>query len=271
VSIRWLIWSLLSPSQIILGLVILGGGLLAFGRERLGRRLAIVGGAGLLVFGLLPTSHVLLFPLEERFPAPVLPDEVDGIVLLTGAERPSASAARGEPQLNWAAGRYTSLLRLASRYPEVPIVVTGGPRLDPRFPVPGQTAVAEEILLAAGVAPMRLRFEEASRDTCDNAANVQRQVSPEAGSRWIVVTSALHVPRAVACFRAAGWEIIAQPADYHSALGDRGIGLFQVADNLQLLDMALHEWIGLAYYRLLGRTREWFPAPRIDLTGGGPA
>ena len=270
-SVRWLIWSLLSPSQILLGLSMAGGLLLAFGRERLGRRLAIVGGAGLLVFGLLPTSHVLLLPLEERFPAPVLPDEVNGIVLLTGAERPSASAAHGEPQLNWAAVRYTTLLRLASRYPEVPIVVTGGPRLDPQSPGPGQTAVAEQILRGVGVAPARLRFEEASRDTCDNAANVHRQVRPEEGSRWIVVTSALHVPRAVACFRATGWEIIAQPADYHSALGERGIGLFQMADNLQLLDMALHEWIGLGYYRLLGRTLEWFPAPRSDRTGGGPA
>ncbi len=38
-------------------------------------------------------------------------------------------------------------------------------------------------------------------------------------------------------------------------------GSFQIADNLVLLDLAMHEWIGLAYYRLTGRTREFFPAP----------
>jgi hypothetical protein len=42
-------------------------------------------------------------------------------------------------------------------------------------------------------------------------------------------------------------------------LGGWDAGTFQVADNLALLDAALHEWIGLVYYRVTGRTRELLP------------
>ena len=91
-------------------------------------------------------------------------------------------------------------------------------------------------------------------------------VQPRPGETWVVVTSAMHMPRTVACFRAAGWgDVIPYPTDFKVVLGDWDAGTVQVADNLALLDAALHEWIGLAYYRLTGRTQEWFPAPRRRL------
>lgn len=260
-SLRWLLWSLLSPSQVILGVTILGGLLLAFGRERAGRRLSIVGGVALLVFGLLPTSHYLVYPLESRFPQPTLPQRVTGIVLLSGAERPAASQEYGEPQLSWAAGRYTTALRLAVKYPEARLVFSGGPPVDPDTGRLGQTGVAKQILSSVGIDPARLAFEEASSDTCDNASNTKALVQPKQGETWVVVTSAIHMPRMIACFRAAGWDVIPAPADRHVVLGGWNAGSFQVTDNLALLDMALHEWVGLAYYRLTGRTRDLFPAP----------
>jgi uncharacterized SAM-binding protein YcdF (DUF218 family) len=72
------------------------------------------------------------------------------------------------------------------------------------------------------------------------------------------------MPRTIACFRAAGWpEVIPQPADYLVTLGPWDSGTFQIAENLLLLDAAAHEWLGLVYYRLVGRTQELFPAPGI--------
>jgi hypothetical protein len=57
--------------------------------------------------------------------------------------------------------------------------------------------------------------------------------------------------------------VIPQRADYHAAVAGLDLGDFQMSDNLALLDVALHEWVGLAYYRLAGRTNEIFPSPRI--------
>ncbi|NJD30890.1 MAG: YdcF family protein [Gammaproteobacteria bacterium] len=268
-SLRWLIWSLLSPSQILLGIAIVGGLLLAVGRQGgrardVGRVLCILGGTGLFVFGFLPTSHFIAHALETRFPQPKLPDHITGIVLLSGAERPAATEAYGEPQFSSAAGRYTTTLRLAARYPDARIVFTGGPAVDPDTGKEGQTAVAHRMLSSIGIDPARLTFEERSTDTCDNASNTKALVQPRAGETWVVVTSAMHMPRTVACFRAIEWEVIPQPADYHSDVSGVTTRTFQIADNLALLDTALHEWVGLVYYRLSGRTRELWPAPSTD-------
>jgi len=267
VSLRWLLWSFVSPSQVLLAAVIAGGLLLVFrhaGMARVGRILCVAGGLGLLLFGLLPTSHYLLHALETRFPRAELPAHVTGVVLISGSERAAASEVYGEPQLGAHASRYVAFLRLAARYPEARLVYTGGSRVEAgKGPLGTQTAVAAAILGGVGLDPARVTFEEQSRDSCDNASNTRALVQPKAGETWVVVTSAMHVPRIVACLRAAGWgDALPYPTDFKVVIGPWGGGTFQIADNLALLDLAAHEWGGLVYYRLTGRTKELFPAPR---------
>lgn len=271
-SLRWLLWSLASPSQLLLGVTIAGALLLLFTTggvgppsraARVGKALAVTGGVGLLLFGLLPTSHYLAHALETRFPIPQLPQDVAGIILLSGSERPSASDAYGEPQTGSHGSRYIAALRLAHRYPEAQFVFSGGPRTEPgKGPLETQSAVAAAILENAGLEPSRLNFESESRDSCDHPVNVRALVRPQSGEHWVVVTSAMHMPRVIGCFRAAGWpEVIQYPTDFRVVVGGWNTGTFQVAENLSLLDIALHEWVGLAYYRVTGRIAEFFPSP----------
>jgi uncharacterized SAM-binding protein YcdF (DUF218 family) len=183
---------------------------------------------------------------------------------LSGAERPTASVTYREPQVSEHGGRYITMLRLATRYPTARIVFTGGPRIKPGRAIgETQTAVATQIMNSIGIESTRLTFEERSPDTCANASNTYALVRPTPGDIWVVVTSAIHMPRAMACFRAAGWpDVIPQPADYESIVGQWNSGSFQMAKNLELLDAAMHEWVGLAYYRLGGRTLEFLPRIR---------
>ena len=260
---RYFLWALLSPSQLILLGLLVGVGLLLAGWSRTGRVVASTAGLGLIAFGLLPTAAYLASPLERRFPQPDLPSHVSGIVLLSGAERVEASATHGVPQLGKHGGRYVTLLRLATRFPDARIVYTGDAPAEPgKGSLGTQTAVAAATLAGLGLDPRRVTFESGSADTCENAANTRTLVRPQPGEAWLVVTSAAHMPRTIACFRAAGWpEVIAQPADYQAIPGFRGAGAFRLVGNLSLFDLAVHEWLGLGYYRLLGRTREFFPAP----------
>jgi len=261
VSVRWFLWSLLSPSQVLLGAAILGALLLALGRNEIGRRLCIISGAAILLFGLLPLSHYIVYALENRFPQPALPLQITGIVLMAGAERPAATEEYGEPQLNSFAARYTTTLRLAATYPDARVVFTGGPPANSRTNRLEQTGVARTLLPTVGVVPSRLTFEERSTDTCESAANTKALLQPKPGESWVVVTSAIHIPRTIACFRAVGWDVIPKPADYQVVIGAWNSGSFRIAANLALLDTALHEWLGLLYYRLTGRTQEFFPSP----------
>ena len=258
---RWALWSALGPSQLLVLMLLLGAALLAAGRDRLGRRLCMFGGGALFLLGVLPLAHYIVGPLELRFPRPALPAQVTGILLLAGSERPWLTERYGEPQFNEHAARYTTTLRLAARYPQARIVFVGGPPRNPHTGKLDQSGVARQLLLQVGLDPRRLTFDERSTDTCDSAANAKARVRPRPDEQWVVVTSAVHLPRTMACFRAVGWEVTPQPADYLVAMGRWDRGSFQIADHLQLLDLGLHEWLGLAYYRATGRTGQIFPAP----------
>lgn len=258
-SLRWAIWTLTSPSQ-LLYLVVIGAAVLFLcGRHRAGRIAAVVAGVGVLALAVLPMARFLAGPLETRFPRPELPDRVDGIILLAGAERPSASAYFGEPQVGIEGGRYITALRLATRYPTAKLVYTGGSRV----PAISQTRVAAAILGSTGLAPDRVIFEEESRDTCDHPGNVRALVGARPGEHWVVVTTALHVPRVVACFRAAGWpDVVPYPTNYRTIPDSLDLLSLQLNHNLGIVDDAVHEWVGLLLYRLTGKTEEVFPAPR---------
>ena len=273
-SFRWLIWGLASPSQLLLATTMVGTLLVlaTSGRAgppsrwlRIGRRLTLIGGIGLLLFGLLPVSHYLAHALETRFAVPSLPDRVDGIILLAGSERPAVSQEYGEPQTGSHGSRYITALRLAYRHPAARLVFTGGARNEPgKGTLETQAAVAAAILGQVGLDPSRIVFDERSRDTCDHPRNVQALVQPRPGETWVVVTSAMHMPRTVACFRAAGWgEVIPYPTDFKVVLEGLDNSDLQVVENLALLDASLHEWIGLVFYRLSGRTQELLPAPAV--------
>src|SRR5512139_3635706 len=117
-SFRYMLWSLASPSQLLLLTLLVGSLLLALGRARVGRVLVVAAGAALLVFGVLPTSHFLTAALEYRFPQPQLPAHITGIILLAGSERPTASQATGRPQVGRYGGRHFTTQRIAREHPE---------------------------------------------------------------------------------------------------------------------------------------------------------
>ena len=87
-------------------------------------------------------------------------------------------------------------------------------------------------------------------------------MQPRRGERWLLVTSAFHMPRSMACFRHAGWDVLPWPVDYRTAgRRDLLIPFVSPVEGFRRLEFALKEWIGLAVYRITGRTDELFPAP----------
>ena len=150
------------------------------------------------------------------------------------------------------ASRPSCFLILARRFPEARLVHSGDTAPD------SESAVARELLLGAGVDPQRIVFETKSRVTCESPRATLDVVAVDASQRWLLVTSAMHMPRAVACFRAAGWDVTPYPTNFRRGPDPFSFGL---PENLQDVDLAAHEWVGLLYYRLRGYTRELFPAP----------
>ncbi|SOD94275.1 YdcF family protein [Caenispirillum bisanense] len=252
-------WLILQPDTLlVLALV----GVFVFGR--MGRRTRVALGVvtGVVVaLAVLPLGSWLLRPLDDRFPPPT-PEQVaaaPGIVVLGGAVSLGMTAARPGIALSGRAERYTEAARLAHDHPEKPLAFTGGTgsMLDPHS---REGEVARELFTAFGVAPERLVIESDSRNTAEHPrllAALLPEGAPQAG--WLLVTSAWHMPRAVAVFRAAGWRVVPYPVDY--ATLPRGGWLPGLLNGLAGVSYGVHEWLGLIAYRVMGHSDTLFPAP----------
>lgn len=249
----------LQPSNLAAILAALGLLALLFRWRILGRRLLVASALVIVLFGLIPGGQLILYPLEERF---VRPDEAAvaeaaGIIVLGGAEKPYLTSVRNEPALSDNALRLVAAADLANRYPEKPLYYTGG------IAAENGTDEADVAALAfawMGLAPERVTLERESRNTHTNATETRKLIEP-GDAPWILVTSAYHMPRAVGAFRAAGWNVVPYPVGYRTRpsgrLSNRPV---DVATRLREADLAVHEWMGLAIYRLRGWTDAFFPA-----------
>ena len=105
-----------------------------------------------------------------------------------------------------------------------------------------------------GVDPARMTYENQSRNTYENAVDSKKLAGDVTTAPWVLITSAVHMPRAVGVFREDGWNVIPYPVDY-TTTGEEGWTLqFNLTGGIGQLRQGMHEFIGLAAYRLTGRT-----------------
>ncbi len=213
--------------------------------------------------GFLLRGNGLLVPLSERFPAwSAAWRPPDGIIVLGGAIDPEGSQARGALEMDASAERIIAMLQLARRYPAARIVISGGSANLVETPVP-EAPIAGDLLEDFGTPRSRIVLESESRTTAENAAFTRKLVAPKPSERWLLVTSAFHMPRAIGTFRKAGFDVEAYPVDWRTRGWIDLWTLFaSLSAGLSRTDVAVHEWIGLIAYWATGRSSELFPGPR---------
>lgn len=210
---------------------------------------------GILSLTLFPLGDLLLTPLESQFPARPMLTQVDGIIVLGGAETTGVHRLWGGPQLNEAGERIIEGAMLAHRYPEARLVFTGGSATVGRDEDPTDPSeMVRDTWIAMGIASDRITLEQASRNTAENARLTHDLVQPKPGETWVLVTSAFHMPRAHETFVRNGWNgIIAWPVDFRS--GDLAAlrGIWRLDRNLLGANLALKEYLGTLVYRITGK------------------
>ncbi len=189
-------WFFVQPSGLLLIMMIGGAILLRTGHDRAGRRLIAVSVGVLLLGGLLPVSNWLILPLEQRFARAELAGRaVDGIIVLGGAEDARIWVEREAHALNEAGERFTEAVALARRFPKARVVFTGGSieiLSKPKIGADAARAIFADLGLVDGE---RLVLETKARDTWENAVFTRALVVPKPEERWLLVTSAWHMPR----------------------------------------------------------------------------
>jgi uncharacterized SAM-binding protein YcdF (DUF218 family) len=177
----------------------------------------------------------------------------DAVVVLGGMVDGGATRASGDVELDVHAERLLRAWELLRAGRARAVLLSGGVT----FPQPGD--VPEADLLAArlarwGVPPAQIVTEAHSRNTRENAIESARIAAARGWRNLLVVTSAAHMPRAMACFRAVGLEPDALPVDRRAGDG-QGRGWLPRAVDLARSTEVLRELAGRVIYRALGYAR----------------
>jgi len=196
---------------------------------------AVLLGVSIITWSQWPSiGHYAFLRLEHRFPPwrNNSDQPITGIIVLGGT-----FSGRRSPGARFDAG-----VRLAREFPDTKVVFSGRGHYhiggDPR-----------SVFLADGIAPDRVEVEGRSANTAENAKFSAALLRPKANERWILVTSAYHMPRAMGAFREAGFKVEADPVDDVSG------------DYRRQTQIAFKEICGLAYYWLTGRSASLYPGP----------
>ena len=174
----------MQPGNLLMLCLIAGILIFLLFRSRRGELLIGLAGLGFLLLAVAPIGGALLLTLEQRFPRPpVLPDRIDGILVLGGAVDPRLSASYGETVFNSSIGRVLAGIVLARRHPEAKLALIGGE--GEFFPVGFAEARATQgFVLEEGIPPTRIILEERSRSTHENAVYAKEIIRPQPGEVW---------------------------------------------------------------------------------------
>ena len=224
-------------------------------RPRAGRFLCWTALMALLLSGWEAVPNAMLRNMELRYPPPPFPAQMQdyvGVVVLGGAlAHWQLWADHGQVALNENAERMTTAASLAHRYPHLQLLFTGGIT---NVTVKGLTEAerARQFFDEQGVPAGRVLYESGARTTAENATLSAKLPGVDPRQRWLLLTSAYHMPRSMAVFAAAGWNVRPYPVDYRTSSTPSWFD-FSFHYGPRSWTLALHEWIGLLAYRWAGR------------------
>lgn len=255
-----LIWLLVSPDSLLLILIILSLVLLYIGKIKQAKTLLTTISLLLILIALLPVGEWLLYPLESRFQTnPNLPEKVDGIIVLSGAEDAELSHIWKQVELGAAAERDLAFLTLTRQYPNAKLIFTGGSGSLTKQEYKGAD-VAKSLFKQLGFDTKRIIFERESRNTYENAIYSKNLVKPMKNKNWVLITTSWHMPRSVGIFCKAEWPVIPYPVDHQTNKDNLFRIDFDLSGNLNTLKTAIKEWLGLFAYYLSGKTTSFLPS-----------
>ena len=248
------------PFNLIILLFLLGLVLL-LRNSGAGKIFIFIGILVLFVCGLNVVPRYFMSILENRIPTASIRDDVDGIIVLTGMVNMKSSRA-GLIELNSSADRIINGVILAKKHPQAKLIITGGSGSLIQNKTLKEADYLKKMSIDLGVKEERILIECESRNTHEHPEKLAKLIHRE--GIWVLVTSAYHMPRALGCFRKAGFNVLPYPVDYQNIL-DRYYSWSDLttywpsAGNFKKMNMALHEWVGLVAYRLVGYTDSFFP------------
>jgi uncharacterized SAM-binding protein YcdF (DUF218 family) len=239
------------PMTLILGILILGLFLLLLTRrQKTGKIFVLI---GIIFLGMLSYNAIsdgLLRPLEYQYPPLLSLENIQNVkwIVVLGGGHTSDPKLPITSQLSEASlVRLVEGIRIHRGLPTSRLILSGGSP----FEKTAEAKIMAEVAVAIGVKNQDLILEELSKDTEEEARLIQQAVGRD---RFVLVTSASHMPRSIALFNKLGMHPIPAPTDYLVKESQKiSPGMFYPsAAGIYKAERAFYEYLGLAWAKLRG-------------------
>jgi uncharacterized SAM-binding protein YcdF (DUF218 family) len=245
---------LAQPLNVVLVLLALSL-LLGQSSPRRARALSATALVLLVLTGLKTLPDLVVSQLENQTAEPAPDADLSGytgVIILGGALEPGRlSLHHSQALLNSGAERMTEAVVLWRRKPDLQLVFSGGEG-ELFGSGPSEAERARRFFSGMGVPEKALTLETRSQNTYENAVFSAQLPGVDPHQRWLLLTSAWHMPRSLATFQKAGWNVTPYPVDYRTG-GITPLTTYNLGEGAERWELLLHELIGLAAYRLSGR------------------
>lgn len=258
-------WLIFQPSNFLIILLIFSAlAIVFFDNNSLSRKIATkINLATLLIISVISFTNFsswIMWPLEARFSqykSISIEQNYSGIIVLAGSERTTISTYVNQATFSNAGERLYQTVNVAKKFPNLPIIHTGGGRKNNKEW--SENDVAKRFFEVNDINLARIRFDDKSYNTYTNAIESQKLFHASENKKWLLVTSAFHMPRAVGAFQKVGVKIHPYPVDYRTPLRYNSFFRLSMSENFRIFDLAVHEYLGLIAYYITGRSQSLFP------------
>jgi uncharacterized SAM-binding protein YcdF (DUF218 family) len=195
-----------------------------------------------------------MFLLEKNYHNKInLPENVDGILILSGATDPVLTEEYDQVSLNGSVERLTESILLIKKYPSAKVFFAGGLGSINRSDL-SHSSVAKIFYKNLDVDIQRIYFEDKSRNTYENILFAKKKFNPNKNDKWILITSAFHLKRAINIGDKLNWNFIPYAADFRLPKKFSWKPNFNIVGNFYNFQQSSHEWLGLVSYYFMGRS-----------------
>ncbi len=237
------------PLSLCLEILLAGVFLLWFTRrQKTGKIIVSMGVVFLIALSYGVASEMLLRPLEYKYPplADVsVVSDVKWVVVLGGGHAPDAHLPVTGQLSEASLVRLVEGIRIHRKLPQSKLVLSGGGV----FSTVTEAKVMADVAVALGMDAKDLVLESVSKDTKDQARLIHKIVGD---NRFVLVTSAAHMPRSTALFEKRGMHPMPAPIGHRIKERQKITPaiFFPSAGQIEKIEQAFHEYLGLVWARL---------------------
>ena len=243
-------WIFFNPFNFLI-LLLLIGLILHFLKKKIYKKIYLITLSLLIITSILPTGYYLIWKLENSYSLPNIPDNIDGMLILSNGIDVKRTYEHNQLILNGKIERLIEPVKLIKKFPNATIIISGNNDTFGKFT---SVNLTKNLYGKFGIQSSKIIFEDKSRNTYENIYFSKKLIDSK---NWLLITSAIHMKRAIYVAEKLEMNFIPYPVDFTKTKNFSFKNFYRRNNyllNMQDFQSASYEIIGLIAYYLTGKS-----------------